>query len=69
MHGLGSKRKLFENFREFLSSYHCFVVDGLFPGMSVSTIFEQIEINLGLKSRVKFKTKINDWAEGFFLIF
>nr|CAD2175931.1 unnamed protein product [Meloidogyne enterolobii] len=63
VHGLGSKRKLFENFQEFLSSYHCFVVDGLFPGMSVSTIFEQIEINLGLNSRVKFKTKINDWAK------
>ncbi|KAL7072459.1 hypothetical protein ACQ4LE_008292 [Meloidogyne hapla] len=63
VHGLGSKRKLFENFREFLSSYHCFVIDGLFSGISISAIFEQIEINLGLKLRVKFKTKINDWAK------
>lgn len=48
MHGLGSKRKLFDIFLKQLLAYNIFVIDGLDQDTTVLKLLNNVQMKLGL---------------------
>ena len=71
VHGLGSKRKLLEDFQEHtnIKEKNIYQFDGLNQKMSAQFILEQLGQDFDLDVR-KRKMALDDWAEGliFYLI-